>query len=281
MSDAPPQLRPATEDLRTTWDAVWRGRRGRRSPLALWRRAGGRDCIHRLGLGVVRRELAGAAGAPPGAPVLEAGSGSGLISLELARRGGRVLLLDLSPEALGLARETFREHGLSPELVAARAESLPFATGSCGAAWSAGVLEHVPEPLRLAALREMFRVVRPGGAVFVMHPSAAARAYRYGKAWADRRGTWQAGGEEPIHSMLHLFREIPEAVEIREYSVGWLAQFHFLKYLFWRVKPLYYGWALLIEALHLPLGWLNRRPGYQVVTAGRRGPAARPAPAIT
>lgn len=49
---------------------------------------------------------------PPGARVLDLGGGPGRYAIELARRGHRVVLADLSPELLGVARQRAAEAGL-------------------------------------------------------------------------------------------------------------------------------------------------------------------------
>ncbi|HEX8243344.1 MAG TPA: class I SAM-dependent methyltransferase, partial [Longimicrobium sp.] len=52
---------------------------------------------------------------PAGAEVLDAGSGPGRYALELARRGFRVTLADLSPGLLDRARQAFAQAGLRAE----------------------------------------------------------------------------------------------------------------------------------------------------------------------
>ena len=105
----------------------------------------------------------------PGERVLDAGAGSGRLWLECAGRlpeGVHVVLADLSPAMLGEARERLaRCAGFGSRLVAARVERLPLAEASFDVAVASHVLYHVAD--RGAALRELRRVLRPGGRLFV------------------------------------------------------------------------------------------------------------------
>jgi ubiquinone/menaquinone biosynthesis C-methylase UbiE len=101
-----------------------------------------------LELGIVR----GLAG---GREVLEVGCGTGLIMRGLDGRAKRLVGVDISPGMLAEARR----RGF--EVLEGRAEKLPFADESFDLAYSFKVLAHVPE-IELA-LREMARVLRPGG----------------------------------------------------------------------------------------------------------------------
>jgi 2-polyprenyl-3-methyl-5-hydroxy-6-metoxy-1,4-benzoquinol methylase len=56
--------------------------------------------------------LLGQLGRPPGGRILDAGCGSGRWSVALAREGYPVHGLDVSPQAIRLARELAREHAL-------------------------------------------------------------------------------------------------------------------------------------------------------------------------
>jgi SAM-dependent methyltransferase len=102
-------------------------------------------------------------GLPANARILDAGCGSGRFMVELAQRGS-VTGVELSETSVALARE--RQLG---EIVAGSVLEMPFADGSFDLAVSLDVIEHLEDDL--AALRELRRVVAPGGALLVTVPA--------------------------------------------------------------------------------------------------------------
>jgi demethylmenaquinone methyltransferase/2-methoxy-6-polyprenyl-1,4-benzoquinol methylase len=98
--------------------------------------------------------------APSGCTVLDVATGTGLVAELLLRRGFTVTGLDQSPDMLAEARRRFGER---VTLVEASAEELPFADGSFDHLTFTYLLRYVDDPA--AALRELVRVVRPGGTV--------------------------------------------------------------------------------------------------------------------
>ncbi|NDU77897.1 methyltransferase domain-containing protein [Actinomadura sp. DSM 109109] len=94
-----------------------------------------------------------------GATVVDVGTGSGFFARALAAAGARCAGVDHD-----LAELT--AHAVdAPNVLAGSALALPFRTGSVDVCFSSNVLEHVPEPWRMAG--EMVRVTRPGGTVFL------------------------------------------------------------------------------------------------------------------
>lgn len=102
-------------------------------------------------------EVASVADLVKGREVLEVGCGTGLILQRLQGIAKRAAGVDLSPGMLALARE----RGL--DVREGNATALPFPDDSFDVAVSFKVLAHVPDVA--VALREMCRVVRPGGHV--------------------------------------------------------------------------------------------------------------------
>jgi demethylmenaquinone methyltransferase / 2-methoxy-6-polyprenyl-1,4-benzoquinol methylase len=103
------------------------------------------------------------------ARVLDVATGTGAVALELVRRYGcRVVGIDRSPEMLGVARARVRAQGLESriELHEGRAETLPFEDGSFDGLTVTYLLRYVDDPG--ATLRELARVVRPGGTVAML-----------------------------------------------------------------------------------------------------------------
>jgi demethylmenaquinone methyltransferase/2-methoxy-6-polyprenyl-1,4-benzoquinol methylase len=98
-----------------------------------------------------------------GGHVLDVATGTGLVASALLERGFRVTGLDQSPGMLACARERFDGR---VELVEASAEELPFPDGSFDHLTFTYLLRYVDDPG--ATLRELARVVRPGGTVAML-----------------------------------------------------------------------------------------------------------------
>src|SRR3990170_4574036 len=135
--------------------------------------------------------------------LLEAGSGSGRISLQLAALGARVHLLDMCLEALRLASR--QGGGTKCDLIQGNLLKLPFADESFDIAWNGGVLEHLDSLELEHAIGEMARVTKPAGFVVSFNPNRKSVAYRLGKRLHERRGTWRYGFEEPVRSLASNF----------------------------------------------------------------------------
>src|SRR4051794_26352106 len=93
--------------------------------------------------------------------VLDIGSGQGIDLVRYARAGAHVTGIDLTPRHCELARAHLQAMGLDGTVVNGDAERLPFQDASFDRVSSNGVLHHTPD--MLAALREIRRVLRPGG----------------------------------------------------------------------------------------------------------------------
>lgn len=104
-----------------------------------------------------------AAQAGNNAHVLEIGIGSGRIALPVAAAGAEVTGIDISSGMLATARERAKEAGLPLWLIRADAQALPFTHGVFDAVLAVHVLHLLPD--WRAALAEMVRVVKPGGAI--------------------------------------------------------------------------------------------------------------------
>lgn len=100
-----------------------------------------------------------------GESVLDLGCGAGFDAFIAAQRvglEGRVVGIDLSPEMLAVALAGQAETGFHQiEFFEAPVEALPFPDASFDVALSNGVLNLVPD--KPAALREICRMLRPGG----------------------------------------------------------------------------------------------------------------------
>lgn len=108
----------------------------------------------------VREKAVAAADLTHGARALDVGAGSGFLTEALLAAGARVDAVDASAR---MVDEIRRRHGVEARV--ADAERLPYADAAFDAALANMCLHHVERPA--VALREMARVLRPGGRVVV------------------------------------------------------------------------------------------------------------------
>jgi ubiquinone/menaquinone biosynthesis C-methylase UbiE len=101
-----------------------------------------------------------------GRSLLEVGCGIGVDSIQLAKRGFNVTAVDLTENALTVARQFAEQRGVSIDFRLGNAEGLDFPDASFDAVYSFGVLHHTPDIERSVA--EVRRVLRPGGTAYVM-----------------------------------------------------------------------------------------------------------------
>ena len=103
------------------------------------------------------------AGIQRGAKVLDVGCGTGVVALTAARRGAAVTGLDLTPELVARAKENSAVAGLDIAWHQGDAEALPFPDGAFDIVVSQ--FGHMFAPRPEVAIREMLRVLRPGGTI--------------------------------------------------------------------------------------------------------------------
>src|SRR5712692_1987457 len=107
-----------------------------------------------------------------GRRILEVACGRGGFVRHLTSRGANVFGADFSISALHIAQEKLqRTNGQAARasLVQADAQCLPYVGNSFDVVCSCETIEHLPDPQ--SALREMWRVTRPGGQLFLTTPN--------------------------------------------------------------------------------------------------------------
>jgi SAM-dependent methyltransferase len=111
-----------------------------------------------------------------GQDVLEVGCGPGTDGERFARAGARYTGVDLSGESLLLARKRFELFDLPGELRQVDATGLPFEDETFDFVYSHGVIHHIPAVEEV--VREIHRVLRPGGEALVMVYNRSSLNYR-------------------------------------------------------------------------------------------------------
>lgn len=110
------------------------------------------------------------------ARLLDAGCGSGQWAIAFAERGARVTGIDLSPEMIRLARDDASARGLDIEWRTGDVTRLSDPLAVFDAIHARVLLQFVPDVP--AALRELRRVLRPGGRLLASVPGALSPIYR-------------------------------------------------------------------------------------------------------
>ncbi|MBA2291184.1 MAG: methyltransferase domain-containing protein [Gemmatimonadales bacterium] len=157
---------------------------------------------------------------PPGpdGAVLDVGAGTGLLldQLQRQRPAARLVGADLSLGMLGVARERLPD---DVSMVAADAVSLPFDTASFDIVVSSSSLHYWDDPA--AGLRELARVLRPGGHIVVTdwcHDYLACRLLDRVLRVTDRAHRRTLGTAQLRR---HLFEAGCVPVSVDRYRITW------------------------------------------------------------
>jgi ubiquinone/menaquinone biosynthesis C-methylase UbiE len=195
--------------------------------------------------------------------ILEAGSGSGAVSLKLAERGSKVFLLDTSKNALSYSKKKFLNKKVKAEFVCASIFHMPYKENVFDVVWNAGVLEHFFGEEQIDALKEMKRVCKKYGKIITMNPHSSAIFYRVGKWYAEKIGKWQYGYERPLKTLKNNFGKAG-IIYKKEYNIGFAASLYFLRYI-----PFGGYFAKVIRRLE-KIFTLLRFSGYLLITVGEK-----------
>ena len=149
-----------------------------------------------------------------GLRVLEIGCGLGTDGAQFAKAGAHYTGIDLTQAATELARKRFEVSGLPGEFQVADAENLDFTDESFDLVYSHGVLHHTPDTAR--AVREIHRVLKPGGRAIVMLYHRGSYNYRVGIRILRRAGAGLLKSESGIR-IVHRLTGEPMA-SLREHA---------------------------------------------------------------
>ncbi|NBS45708.1 MAG: bifunctional demethylmenaquinone methyltransferase/2-methoxy-6-polyprenyl-1,4-benzoquinol methylase UbiE [Betaproteobacteria bacterium] len=158
---------------------------------------------------------------PEGARVLDIAGGTGDLSRAFARKvgpRGMVVHTDINEAMLRTGRDRLLDEGLALPTLVCDAEKLPFADESFDRVSVAFGLRNMTH--KDAALREMNRVLRPGGKLLVLEFSRVAEPLRRAYDWYSfsvlpRLGRWVTGDESSYRYLAESIRMHPAQEELR------------------------------------------------------------------
>lgn len=196
MSQAPDE-----QAIHQVWSAYWSSM----ETVAPW------DSLSEMILRTLEQETNGFAQSA----VMEAGCGTGRISYQIARAGAKVTCLDITSEALDLARATFGD--LPASFVQASILDIP-KDQRFDLVWNAGVLEHFTLEDQRKSIAEFLSVLDEGGRVVILTPYSRSPLYRLAKWILELAGRWPYGVEVPKASLSDCLPA--EGVLEREYTMA-------------------------------------------------------------
>jgi ubiquinone/menaquinone biosynthesis C-methylase UbiE len=166
-----------------------------------------------IGIAAAHEKLADQAELESAQRVLEIGCGTGNLALLVKTTRPQLEVVCLDPDRKALARAEFkaRRAGLALQLDRGFADELPYPDASFDRVLSAFMFHHLEARLRLATLKEVLRVLRPGGSLHILDfggnpddlPGLIARFSRHAHVlrdnWDDRIPTLmrEAGLNDP------------------------------------------------------------------------------------
>lgn len=189
-----------------------------------------------IGVGEAHQKLAEQADLEAAHRVLEIGCGTGNLALLVKRTRPEleVVGLDPDPKALARARRKANRAGLSLGLDRGFADELPYPDASFDRVLSALMFHHLEEDQRPATLREVVRVLRPGGSLHLVDFGGGSpervhgltsrierRSHALQDNWGDRIPTLmrEAGLSEPAE-VGHLVKRIGRLTYYRAGRAG-------------------------------------------------------------
>ena len=174
------------ENREHTWKKLWE--RLKRKKISLW------DYSSELEYSMLRMQVPEIAGRR----CLETGSGTGRVSLRLRQRGARVILLDVSKEAIRFSRRLFSKANEQADFMVASIQALPFRVSSISVVWNSGVLEHFKPKEQQLAISEALHVLKKEGKMIVIVPNRESRFVRFFTTLSIRMQTWPYGYARPL-----------------------------------------------------------------------------------
>lgn len=139
--------------------------------------------------------------------VLDAGCGNARNLVEIARRCKRIVGVDSSDNMLSFASKRIAEARLQKKasLTEADLRELPFSDGEFDKVFCLAVLHHLPRKEQRKALRELARVLKPGGRLYVSVWNRDQRKFDGGGK--EVNGPWRTSDGRKVARYYYLFSD--------------------------------------------------------------------------
>ncbi len=126
--------------------------------------------VRLMGFDRTRQELISQASLQPNQHILDVGCGTGTFVVLLKRLHPQVgaVGLDPDPKALRRAQSKIRRAGVSVQLDEGFSDQLPYKEASFDRVFSSFMFHHLEAPEREDTLREVLRVLKPGGSFHLL-----------------------------------------------------------------------------------------------------------------
>jgi ubiquinone/menaquinone biosynthesis C-methylase UbiE len=151
---------------------------------------------------------------PSGGTVLEIGPGGGRWSVILAERADRLILVDVSPRVLEVARQRLDDAPHVSYVRSAGSDLPRVEDESVDAIWSFDVFVHVAPVDHAGYLDEMARVLSPGGVALIHHADGRNRGR------LPSRSGWRAPMSARLFARLARKRGFQVEEQLRSWSGG-------------------------------------------------------------
>ena len=190
------------------WKQVWRSN----SKIPAW------DYLSQVILSVLESEICSF----QNKNILEAGSGTGRISLRLAKKGAKVYLMDNELEAITFSGRVFDKAKMPAFFTLASILDMPYASNSFDIVWNAGVIEHFTGDVQKTSVKEMLRVCKKEGLVVTLNPYAKSLLHSIGKFIIERIADYPFADEVPVTTLSVYAPELGCRLKKSEFSVGFI-----------------------------------------------------------